>query len=316
MAFRWNLCSHAFCLRIFTKMCFSLPPEAHFWKPMLSKMLSKMLVLSHFWMHWPFQSPSVGPSSATKNRKKCCSREGLEHFFDLRPFFNHNLQFIFASSAICFNKFDFWCLLAWVFSIFLRILWKCAPRLRWEAHFRRTVFATIVCKRLFPYPNWLQNHHLWEGISALCCASYNMFLPSERKMAHFRSSVWHHFCSRMHFKANFHIFGLDFATFLGKLCWPSLLSPLAWQPSFFKWHARICRSQAVSASIICRAAVCPSLRAFNNFLLLFPMPDFNLIVLVISTKTYEMWIDHKLDDTSQISMPLYGKIVFVSSIQS
>ena len=52
---------------------------------------------------------------------------------------------------------------------------KCAPRLRWEAHFRRTVFATIVCKRLFPYPNWLQNHHLWEGISALCCANYNMF---------------------------------------------------------------------------------------------------------------------------------------------
>ena len=134
-----------------------------------------MLVLSHFWMHWPFQSPSVGPSSATKNRKKCCSREGLEHFFDLRPFFNHNLQFIFAISVTCFKKFDFWCLLACFFFIFLRILWKCAPRLRWEAHFRRTVFATIVCKRPFPYPNLLQNHHLWEGISALCCANYNMF---------------------------------------------------------------------------------------------------------------------------------------------
>ena len=45
----------------------------------------------------------------------------------------------------------------------------------WEAHFRKTVFATIVCKKLFPYPNWLQNHHLWEGISALCCANYSMF---------------------------------------------------------------------------------------------------------------------------------------------
>ena len=29
--------------------------------------------------------------------------------------------------------------------------------------------------KLFPYPNWLQNHHLWEGISALCCANYTMF---------------------------------------------------------------------------------------------------------------------------------------------
>ena len=60
-------------------------------------------------------------------------------------------------------------------SFFCEFYEKCAPRLRWEAHFRRTVFATIVCKRLSPYPNWLQNHNLWEGISALCCAKNNMF---------------------------------------------------------------------------------------------------------------------------------------------
>ena len=35
------------------------------------------------------------------------AREGLEHFFDLRPFFNHNLQLIFAMSVTCFKKFDF-----------------------------------------------------------------------------------------------------------------------------------------------------------------------------------------------------------------
>ena len=102
-----------------------------------------------------------------------------------------------------------------------------------------------------------------EHFHLVLCKKYYVLL-SERKIAHFGSSVWHHFCSRMHFKANFHIFGLDFAIFLGKLCWPSLLSPLAWQPSIFIWHARICKSQAVSASIICRAAVCPSLRAFNK----------------------------------------------------
>ena len=57
------------------------------------------------------------------------------------------------------------------FAIFIKM---CSPPW-WEAHFRKTVVATIVCKKLFPYPNWLQNHHLWEGISALCCANYNMF---------------------------------------------------------------------------------------------------------------------------------------------
>ena len=67
IAFWWNFSSHAFRFHNFTKMCFPLEPQAHFWKPMLSKMLSKMLVLNHFWVHWPFQSPSAGPSSARKN---------------------------------------------------------------------------------------------------------------------------------------------------------------------------------------------------------------------------------------------------------
>ena len=57
------------------------------------------------------------------------------------------------------------------FAFFIKM---CSPPW-WETHFRKTVFATIVCKKLFPYPNWLQNHHLWEGISALCCANYTMF---------------------------------------------------------------------------------------------------------------------------------------------
>ena len=57
----------------------------------------------------------------------------------------------------------------------LEMLWKCAPRPRWEAHFRRTLFASIVCKTIFPYPNWLQNHHFSGGISALCCSKNNSF---------------------------------------------------------------------------------------------------------------------------------------------
>ena len=35
-AFWWNFSSDAFCFHIFTKMCSPLPPEAHFWKTMLS----------------------------------------------------------------------------------------------------------------------------------------------------------------------------------------------------------------------------------------------------------------------------------------
>ena len=146
MAFRWNFRSHAFCLRIFTKMCSSLEPQAYFWKPMLSKMPSKMLVLSHFWLHLPFQSPSAGPSSATKNQKKCCSREGLEHFFDLRPFFNHNLQFIFAISVTCFKKFDFWCLLAWFFFNFCKNYKNVLPALGGKHIFEKQ-FLQLSCAR-------------------------------------------------------------------------------------------------------------------------------------------------------------------------
>ena len=128
MHFRWIFCSDACRFHIFAKMCSPLQPEAHFWKPTLSKMPWNMLVLNHFWVHWPFQPPSVGPSYAIKNQKKCCSREGLEHFFDLRPFFNHNLQFIFAISVTCFKKFDVWCLLACFFFIFFASFMKmCSP---------------------------------------------------------------------------------------------------------------------------------------------------------------------------------------------
>ena len=56
-----------------------------------------------------------------------------------------------------------------------QILWNCAPRPRWEAHFRRTVFANIVCKIMFPYPNLHQNQHFSGGISALCCSKNDSF---------------------------------------------------------------------------------------------------------------------------------------------
>ena len=36
-------------------------------------------------------------------------------------------------------------------------------------------------------PNWLQNHHLWEGISALCCAKYSMFCQVSGKWPTFEA---------------------------------------------------------------------------------------------------------------------------------
>ena len=59
--------------------------------------------------------------------------------------------------------------------LILQFLWKCAPRSRWEAHFRRTIFASIACKTKFPYPYLLQNLHFSGGISALCCSKNDNF---------------------------------------------------------------------------------------------------------------------------------------------
>ena len=149
-------------------------------------MPSKMLVLSHFWMHWPFQSPSIGPSSATKNRKKCCSRERLEHFFDLRQFFNHNLQLIFAISVTCFKKLDFWCLLACFFFIFCKVYENVLPALGGKHIFEerrlqiscargclhtQIGFKTTTYWRAFPpcavqkivcFAEWAENGPLWK----------------------------------------------------------------------------------------------------------------------------------------------------------
>ena len=60
-------------------------------------------------------------------------------------------------------------------SLILQNLWKRAPRPRWEAHFRRTIFASIVCKTMFPCPNWLQNRHFSGGISTMCCSKNDNF---------------------------------------------------------------------------------------------------------------------------------------------
>ena len=124
---------------------------------------------------------------------------------------------------------------------------------RWGAHFRRTIFANIVCKTMFPYPNWLQNHHFWGGISALCCAKNNMFRRLSGKWPTLEalfnitcvlacifkqifmfsalilplflgSSVDRHFYPRLHSGSNFHISALDFATAFGKLCLISFAS--------------------------------------------------------------------------------------------
>ena len=50
----------------------------------------------------------------------------------------------------------------------------CAPAVGGK-HISMNDFANIVCKTMFPYPNRIQNHHFWGGISALCCAKNNMF---------------------------------------------------------------------------------------------------------------------------------------------
>ena len=113
--------------------------------------------------------------------------------------------------------------------------------------------------------------------------------PTERKIACLGSPIYHYFCSRKHFKANFHIFGVDFATFLRKLCWLSLLSQLAFWFQFPSYaDVSACAACATEPALVCkcigmcmhqvakqapwpienwRAAVCPPQRAFNNKLI-------------------------------------------------
>ena len=84
--------------------------------------------------------------------------------------------------------------------------------------FPKNSFCNYRVQEAVSIPKLASKPPLMGGHFRLVLCKLYYVLPSERKMAHFRSSVWHHFCSRMHFKANFHIFGLDFAIFLGKLC--------------------------------------------------------------------------------------------------
>ena len=55
---------------------------------------------------------------------------------------------------------------------------------------------------MFPYPNWLQNHHFSGGISALCSSKKLWFSATERKMALLGCSVSHHYW--------FHAFWIEF----------------------------------------------------------------------------------------------------------
>ena len=118
---------------------------------------------------------------------KCCSCEGLGHFFDLGPFCTHDLQFIFAISVIWFKKFDFWCLLAWLFFIFKIVLPALSGKHIFEERclqiscargcFHTPItFKTTTYGRAFPpcavqiivcFAEWAENGPLWK----LCLAS-------------------------------------------------------------------------------------------------------------------------------------------------
>ena len=107
-------------------------------------------------------------------------------------------------------------------------------------------FANIVCKTMFLYPSWLQTHHFWGGISALCCAKSNMVRRPSGKWPtlealfsitsalacifkqififsvsilrlYLGSSVDRHFHPRLHSGSHFHISALDLVTPHGKL---------------------------------------------------------------------------------------------------
>ena len=114
---------------------------------------------------------------------------------------------------------------------------------------------------MFPYPNCLKNHHFWEGISALCCATNNMFCrlsgkwPTLEALFNITSAfacilkqififsvlilplflgkfVDRHFYLRLHSGCNFHVSALGFVTPLEKLCLMSFASRMHFGSNF------------------------------------------------------------------------------------
>ena len=104
MHFCLHSCFPLLCLQVFSKMC--SPP------PVGSTFLKNDSKQSAF-KNDSFE-PLLGALAlaiplrwALFRQLKCCSCEGLGHFFDLGPFCTHDLQFIFAISVFWFKKCDF-----------------------------------------------------------------------------------------------------------------------------------------------------------------------------------------------------------------
>ena len=157
-------------------MCSPWPPEAHFWEPTLANQLSKIhfldLRMPEFRDQWAIFLAFIAllPVRFAFFRLQPPIRISIfagknVYFLFMGPLGNLRLALLSLSNAFyitCFILSDwfshFWCFLTCFLFIFLQILWKCAPRPRWEAYFRRAIFANILCKTMFPYPNWLQSH--------------------------------------------------------------------------------------------------------------------------------------------------------------
>ena len=174
-------------------MCSPWPPEAHFWEPTLANQLSKIhfldLRMPEFRNQWAIFLAFIAflPVRFAFFRLQPPIRISIfagknVYFLFMSPLGNLRLALLSLSNAFyitCFILSDwfshFWCFLTCFHVIFLQILWKCAPRPRWEAYFRRAIFANILRKTMFPYPKRLQNRHVWRAISALCCSKNSMF---------------------------------------------------------------------------------------------------------------------------------------------
>ena len=173
-----------------------------------------MTVLTHFWVHWPFQSPSAGPSSASKNVAPVWVLGTFASWarFALMIFFS----FCYLSNFVKLVRFLM--LFGMIFlDCFVKFAKMCSPP-RQEARFRMPIFANLVSKAKFPCPIWFQNHHFGRGISVLCCSKNNSFRrlggkwpsPNARIYpSHLPSKIF-----RLHFSFSDHFF---FMLFL-KMC--------------------------------------------------------------------------------------------------
>ena len=151
----WWFSTLSLCCSLLSPFIPSMPPKLDFKNP------RKYVYYCYRWLPWT--TWPMYPTSFWWHLHVCDTM--LVTFWRIRHGFNR-IFYIWA---------PFFLFVGMIFlQYFVDFVKMCSPP-KQEAHFRKPIFANIVCKVTVPCPKWLQNHHFGRGISVLCCSKNNSF---------------------------------------------------------------------------------------------------------------------------------------------